>query len=449
MPTTHAAESSSAALARSTTAAVAPPTAAPRLSRMADGLRGSSILGIAAEIRALVAGGTPVCNLTVGDFAPSEFRIPAGLERRIAAALARGETNYPPSNGMPALRQAVAALYAEHLGLEYDAGSIVVCGGSRPAIFAAYQCLVDPGDRVVYPAPSWNNDAYCQMAGAEAVPVPCDASTAFLPTRAALGRSLRGARLLALNSPLNPAGTAIDADALGEICDLVLEENARRGEGERPLYLMYDQVYWMLRFGGTPHVTPSGVRPAMAPYTVYVDGISKALAATGLRVGWLAAPADLAPRMSDFLGHVGAWAPRAEQVAVADFLGARDEVDAFVAETCAGLEARLDAAHDGLAAMRERGLPVDVSRPMGAIYLSARFALVGARTADGETLETNEAVRRYLLREAAVAVVPFQAFGVTGEDGWFRLSVGAVSMADIAAALPRVEAALAAVTPGG
>lgn len=429
-------------------APAAAPSAAPRLSRMAAGLHGSSILGIAAEIRALVADGARVCNLTVGDFAPAEFRIPPGLERRIADALGRGETNYPPSNGLPTLREAVCALYRERLGLDYAATDIVVCGGSRPAIFATYQCLVDPGDRVVYPAPSWNNDAYVHVAGAEGVVVECDAAGAFLPTPDALARALRGARLLALNSPLNPAGTAFDADTLGTICDLVLAENARRGPGERPLYVMYDMVYWMLRFGGVPHATPHGLRPAMAPYTIVVDGISKAFAATGLRVGWLAAPADLAGRMSDFLGHVGAWAPRPEQVATAAFLAARDEVDAYVAETCAAVEARLDALHDGLLAMRARGLPVDATRPMGAIYLSARLDVLGARTPDGETLATNEAVRRYVLQAAGVAVVPFQAFGVTADDGWFRLSVGSVSMAEIAEALPRLEQAVAALTRG-
>jgi aspartate aminotransferase len=186
----------------------------------------------------------------------------------------------------------------------------------------------------------------------------------------------------------------------------------------------------------------------MAPYTIFVDGISKAFAATGLRVGWLAAPPDLAGRMSDFLGHVGAWAPRAEQVATASFLGARGEVEEFVAGITAGLEARLDAMHDALEGMRARGLPVDVSRPMGAIYVSARFALVGARTPDGEVLATNEDIRRYLLRAAGFAAVPFQAFGVEAEDGWFRLSAGAVSMAEIAAAMPRVEAAVRAVARG-
>src|SRR5437763_1508252 len=136
------------------------PTPARRLSRMADQLYGSQILGIDAEIRAMGADGAQVCHLTLGDLSPAAFRIPQGLERRITEALARGETNYPPSNGIPALRAAVAALYRERLGLTIDPASVVVCGGSRPAIYASYRCLVDPGDRVVYPTPSWNNDAY-------------------------------------------------------------------------------------------------------------------------------------------------------------------------------------------------------------------------------------------------------------------------------------------------
>jgi aspartate aminotransferase len=131
-------------------------------------------------------------------------------------------------------------------------------------------------------------------------------------------------------------------------------------------------------------------------------------------------------------------------VAVADFLGAPEEVDAFVRDMHAGVEARLDALHAGLQALGARGLPVEVSRPMGAIYLSARFALNGRRAPDGAALVTNEDVRRYLLGAAGCAVVPFQAFGVERDDGWFRLSVGAVSLGEIEAVLPRLAAAIEA-----
>jgi len=241
---------------------------------MAGGLVGSEILKIAAEIRAVVASGRAVCNLTVGDFSPSEFRIPEFLEAKIEEALQRGETNYPPSNGMPQLREAVRDFYERWLGLEYPVESILITGGARPGIYATYRTLVDPGERVVYPVPSWNNNHYSHLVGADGVAVVCEAKDAFLPTRAKLEAPLRGARLLALNSPLNPTGTAFTAEALGEICDLVLAENARRGAGECPLYLMYDQVYWMLTFGDIVHVNPVSLRPEMRRYTVFADGIS-------------------------------------------------------------------------------------------------------------------------------------------------------------------------------
>lgn len=420
---------------------------ASRISGMAGSITGSEILKIAAGVRALMAAGQDVCNLTVGDFAPSEFRIPPAVERGIVEALARGETNYPPSDGIPALREAVRTLYGRTLGFTPDVASVVVTAGSRPGIYATYRTLVDKGDRVVYPAPSWNNNHYVQLVGADGVAVACSADTRFMVTRDLLAPHVRGARLIALCSPQNPTGTTFTAESLAAICDLVLEENARRGADERPLYLLYDQVYWTLTFGDTQHVHPIGVRPAIAPFAIYVDGISKALAATGVRVGWVVAPPDVAAPMSGFLGHVGAWAPKAEQAAVASFLGDARGMGEYGAAMIAGLRARLELLHAGLEAMRNDGLPVEVISPEGAIYLSVRFALAGATAPDGSALRTDEDVRAYLLRAAGAAVVPFQAFGVRGDSGWFRLSVGAVSMDAIARALPRIRDAVAAVMP--
>jgi aspartate aminotransferase len=415
---------------------------ARRASVLGESLVGSEILRIAAEIRAMRAAGTQICNLTVGDFDPTEFRIPRGLEERIQEGLKRGETNYPPSEGVLPLRQAVSDFYERWMGLKYPATRVLITGGSRPGIYGTFRTLVDPGDRVVYAVPSWNNNHYCHLTDAVAVPVTCGPDESFLPTPELLEDAVRGARLLALNSPLNPAGTAFDADTLAAICDLVLAENRRRSRAERPLYVMYDQVYWMLTFGGTKHVDPVSLRPEMEPYTVIVDGVSKAFAATGIRVGWVAGPDDIIPRMSNLLGHVGAWAPRAEQIATAQYLAMDADVKTFRGEFTRGLEVRLNTLHKGLMAMRADGLPVDAIEPMGAMYLSARFALNGRRTRAGTLLRTNEEIRRYLLQEAGLAMVPFQAFGGADESGWFRLSVGAVSVAEIQRVLPVVRRAL-------
>lgn len=413
-----------------------------RLSSMAEGLIGSEILKIAADIRAMTAEGKTICNLTVGDFNPAEFSIPRFLEENILEALQRGETNYPPSDGMMALKKSILAFYERWFGLQYPLESVLVTGGSRPGIYGTYRAVVDPGDTVVYPVPSWNNNHYCYLVGARGVPVVCGSQDAFLPTRTLLEPVIRGARLLALNSPLNPTGTAFTKHALEEICDMVLEENTRRSDGERPLFLMYDQVYWMLTFGSTVHYNPVSLRPALEPYTIFVDGISKPFAATGVRVGWVVGPPDIVQRMSGFIGHVGAWAPRAEQVAVAKLLSATDQIKGYHKKMKAGLQSRLTALYKGLLALRGEGFPVDAITPMGAIYLTARFALNGKRTPSGETLKTNEDIRRYLLHNAGLAIVPFQAFGMSDESGWFRLSVGAVSLKDIDEMLPRLTSAL-------
>lgn len=417
---------------------------AHRLSTLASSLLGSEILKIAADVRALAAAGQEICNLSVGDFAPSEFRIPELVERGIVEGLRRGETNYPPADGTLPLREAVRTLYRRELGLDPALASVIVMSGARPGIYSTYRALVDPGDRVVYPTPSWNNPYYVQLVGATGVPVPCDASTRFMPTRAALEHAVRGARLLVLCSPQNPAGTVFSEDALGEICDLVLEENARRGADERPLYVMFDQMYWTLTFGSARHVHPVQLRPAMAAYTITIDGASKSLAATGIRVGWIVAPADVAGPMSVIVGHMGAWAPKAEQGAVASFLEDGAAFAAHRAEMVAKVRARLDALYVGLAAMRDDGLPVDVIAPEGAIYLSARFALAGRVAPDGSRLDSDEAVRAYLLRAAGMAVVPLRAFGSHDDTGWHRLSAGAVSLDAIARMVPRLRSALIA-----
>lgn len=417
---------------------------AARTSRLARSITPSEILRIFREVQALAQSGREITNLTIGDFSPHEFRIPRALEDAVVEAVRAGECVYPPGMGVAALRSAIRDFYAHRLGHEFPLERILVTSGARPAIYSLFRALVDPGDRVAYGAPSWNNNYYCQLVGAEPVGIPCDASTNFLPTVDALRPALRGARLLSLNSPLNPTGTVFDAERLGAICDLVLEENARRGAGERPLYLMYDQVYWMITAPGVDHVEPLGVRAEMAPYLVLVDAISKAFAATGLRVGWAVGPDDVIRAMAAIVDHVGSWAPRPEQVATARVLSDHDVVDAFMSDMRRAASARLQATYDGLTAMHAEGLPVDCVRPQGAIYVSARFALFGLHTPDGQRLESDDDVRRYLLAAAGLAAVPFGAFGAERDQGWFRLSIGVTSVQGIERLLPRIRSALMA-----
>ncbi|MDI1475182.1 aminotransferase class I/II-fold pyridoxal phosphate-dependent enzyme [Polyangium sp. y55x31] len=409
------------------------------LSALARGVIGSEILKIASEIRAMKAKGAQICNLTVGDFDPAYFPIPAELCEGTRAALAEGHTNYPPSDGVLVLREALVRFYERELGLKYPLESVLVAGGARPLLYGAYRTLIDPGDVAVYPVPSWNNNHYAYLSGARAVEIPVSAASNFFPTADDFRPHIGAARLLLINSPLNPTGTVIARDELQRIAELVLEENRRRqAENLRPVFLVYDQVYWMLTHGDARHETPVSLVPEIAPYTIMLDALSKSFCATGMRVGWGFMPPAVRRRMADILGHVGAWAPKAEQVATAALLDTPDAMHTFLSGAKAKVKERLDALFAGFSAMKREGLPVDAIAPQGAIYLSARFDWMG-KTIRGRTIQTNDEIRKVLLEEAGLAVVPFQAFGLREENGWFRLSVGAVSMDDIQAAFPRLR----------
>src|SRR5262245_3055653 len=408
------------------------------LSRIARGLIGSEGLPIAAEVRAAVAAGREVCNLTVGDFDPREFPLPRKLAEGVRAALEAGHTNYPPSNGVLELRKAVVEFYRRELGLDYPLDSVIVAGGARPLIYATYRALLDPGDAVVFPVPSWNNNHYAYLTGARAVALEVRREHRFHPTAEQVAAALPEAQLVALCSPLNPTGTAIDPATLTAICRAIVDENRRRERnGQRPVFLMFDQVYWATTLDRRPPVTPPALVPEVAPWTVLIDAISKSLAATGLRVGWSLAHPAVTARMSDLLGHVGAWAPKPEQVASAAFLSDAPAFQEFRGQMAERLRVRLDALHHGFERMRGRGVAVESVPPEGTLYLSVRFPVGGSFR--GRALKTNEDVRKLLLDEAGVAAVPFQAFALPREDGWFRLSVGAVSLAAIESGLARLE----------
>ena len=412
------------------------------LSDLAQNLTGSTILKIAAEIRGMVAQGRDICNLTIGDFNPKEFPVPSILVDAATQSFVDGHTNYPPPDGVVALRQAVVRLFERELGLRYPLESVLITGGNRPLLYGTYRVLVNRGDAVLYPVPSWNNNHYCNMLGARPIEMVMRREQNFLPTADDIRPHLGEARLLVLNTPLNPAGTMISAEELTRISEMIVEENQRRANaGKAALYLLYDQIYWMLQFGSSKHVTPVELVPEMAAYTIFVDGISKGMAATGLRVGWAVAPPHIIAPMKDIMGHVGAWAPHPVQVATAKVLDDTEGLGIYHQTMLREAEARLQALYQGFSAMAADGLPVEAVPPQGAIYLSVRFDLRG-KTIGDTTFTDNEAIRRYLLEQAGCAVVPFQAFGLREETGWMRLSIGAVSLAQIEAMLPRVRAAL-------
>ncbi|RYY38990.1 MAG: aminotransferase class I/II-fold pyridoxal phosphate-dependent enzyme [Chitinophagaceae bacterium] len=361
-----------------------------KLSHLSETLIGSEIVKLGGEIRERIRQGETIYNFTVGDFDPK-----------------------------------------------------------IPLIYALYRAICDKGDKVIYAVPSWNNNHYTHFVGGEHVIVEAHPEDNFMPTADNLRPHLEGAVLLSLCSPQNPTGTTFRRDDLKAICDLVVQENERRGAQEKKLYVLFDQMYWQLTYGDIEHYDPVSLHPGMRPYTIFVDAVSKVFAGTGVRVGWSMGPSVILNKMKAILSHVGAWAPMAEQKAVAKFLVQFDAIERFLAHFKKELEERLRRIYEGLILLRSEGLPVDAVAPEAAIYLTIKIDAVGRTTADGTFLQDQSAVTSYILKEAKLAVVPFYAFGAPRNTPWYRLSVGTCHKEEIDEMLGKLRAALRGLRAAG
>jgi aspartate aminotransferase len=411
------------------------------LSKLAETMVGSEIVRLGNEISERIRQGEKIYNYTIGDFDPSIFPIPKELEELIIQSYQKHFTNYPPGEGVAELRQAVSNFIYDNEGIKYATNEILIASGGRPLIYTLFKTIIDKGDKVIYAVPSWNNNHYVHMNDG----VHCIINTThlnnFMPTAADIAPHLKDARLICLCTPQNPTGTTLNRSELEQICDLVLEENNRRGDEEKKLYLMFDQMYWTLTYRNTQHYNPVSLRPEMKKYTIYIDGISKAFAATGVRVGWAFGPVDVIAKMKALLSHIGAWAPMAEQKATAEFLLQKEVIYHFLEQFKSALEIRLNKIYDGFIELKQKGFNVDAVAPQAAIYLTIKLDLKG-KTANGKLLATQAEVTDYILSEAKLAVVPFYAFGADKQSPWYRLSVGTCKLEELDKMFEKLERAL-------
>lgn len=413
-----------------------------KLSHLAETLIGSEIVKLGNAINERIRNGETIYNFTIGDFNPSEFPIPVELEQLIIEAYQQKKTSYPAAEGILDLRKSISQFIQDWEGLHFTPAEIQVASGGRPLIYALFKVIVDKGDKVVYGVPSWNNNHYVHLTEGQHCEVNCLPENDFMPTVEDLKPHIKGASLICLCTPQNPTGTTLGKNALAEICELILEENASRGPEEKKLYLMFDQMYWTLTYGDTIHYNPLTLNPAMKPYTIFIDGISKVFSATGVRVGWALGPENVIAKMKAILSHLGAWAPMAEQHAVAKYLPMKDAISTYLTHFKSEIAFRLQSIYEGIIALKQKGFKVDAIAPQAAIYLTIQIDLVGSKTAEGTVLATQSDVTQYILSEAKIAIVPFSAFGAGANSSWYRLSVGTCRKQDIPTVLAQLGAAL-------
>lgn len=411
-----------------------------KLSQLAETLIGSEIIKLGGEIRERIRKGQKIYNFTIGDFDPSIFPIPMELEDAIVEAYRQHFTNYPAAEGNLDLRESIALFLKNYQKLDYHVDEILVASGGRPLIYAIFRTICDKGEKIIYAVPSWNNNHYTHFVGGEHVIIEAKSENNFMPVAKDIKPYLHGAVLLALCSPQNPTGTTFSKQGLEDICDMIILENKNR-EGKK-LYLLFDQMYGHLTYGSIKHYDPVSLRPEMRDYTIYVDAISKIFAATGVRVGWSMGPAFIMGKMKAILSHIGAWAPMAEQKAVASFLQNKEAINRYLVHFKWEVEERLRKIYHGIRQLKKEGFDVDAVEPEAAIYLTIKISLTGKKLVDGTILKNQADVTSYILQHAGLAVVPFYAFGADNNSPWYRLSVGTCKKEEIEEMIEKLRKAL-------
>ncbi|MGB4777241.1 aspartate transaminase [Microbacterium sp.] len=377
----------------------------------------------AARVRQLKAQGRAILDLTIGE---PNFDTPQHVKDAAVAAIAAGDTKYTPVNGTPELREAIRGALRRAVGIEYADSELTVGGGGKQVIFLAFMASLDAGDEVLVPAPYWVS--YPDMVRAnEGVPVivPTSAEEGYKLTASALEAAIgRRTTWLVLNSPGNPSGAVYTRPELTAIAEVLRRHPA--------VSVLSDEIYREISFTGEAAPSLVSVAPDLRHRVLVVNGVSKAYAMTGWRIGYAAGDPALITAINTLQSQTSSCPSSISQAAaVAALSGPQD----FVAETVAVYRQRRDAAVSGLAAID--GLqPVE---PDGAFYVYVDCTgLIGRRTPDGDVLENDQDIALYLLERAGVAVIQGSAYGWSP---FFRISF-ATDLDTIVAAVDAIAAAV-------
>lgn len=369
----------------------------------------------------LQAEGVDILDLTVGE---PDFDTPEHIKQAAYQAIARGETNYTPTPGTPALRQAVQRKLLRENQLAYDINQIVIANGAKQIIFNAFAATLNDGDEVLVPVPYWPTfPDSVKFNGGEPVLLDCPLEQGFKlqpqQLAAAIGPKTRW---LVLNSPGNPSGAVYDAAELAALA-AVLRQHPQ-------VLVLLDELYEHVLFDGRQHQSLLNVAPDLKDRILLVGGVSKTYAMTGWRIGFGAGPKILTDAMAVVQSQNSSGAGSVSQAAaVAAFNGGLD----FLVPQLAAYQQRRDSLVDALSTVD--GL--SVSSPAGAFFVLCRCAdVLGRIRPDGRTLASEEDVLSYLL-ESGVSGVAGSAYGLSP---YFRLSI-ATDLASVREAGRRIQTA--------
>ncbi len=395
--------------------------AAFRRSRRASALQLSEIVQISEAAKAMKAAGAPVLSFGTGE---PDFPTPAHICAAAHRAALEGETGYPPTQGTLRLRTAVA----DQAGFVTSAANIIVSTGAKQVISNAFLATLDPADEVIVPAPYWTSYGdIIAMCEATLVPVPCPAADGFLLSPEALEAAITPkTRWLMLNSPGNPSGAMYSVDQLRALAE-VLRRHPH-------VWVLVDEIYRHIAYA--PFTSFCAAAPDLMDRTLVVDGVSKAHAMTGWRLGWGIGPEPLIRTMVAVQGQSTSGASSISQAAaLAALTGPQDHLALRNAE----FRKRRDYTVEAL----NQICGITCPNPQGAFYVFPSCSgLIGKHTPKGTVIDSDAAFCEYTLKQGLVALVPGRAFGLPGH---FRLSY-AYAMDDLRTGIARIAAAAATLT---
>ena len=391
---------------------------ASRVSTRVQALKLSETLALGARARELRAQGHSVISFAAGE---PDFDTPEDVREAGVDAIRAGHTRYTAVGGVQELRAAIAEKLRRENGLTYTPGEIVVSNGAKHSIWNAFLTLIEPGDEVLIPVPYWVTfPELVRLVGGDPVFVRPKPGSMKIGAEELAGAITKRSKLLVLNSPNNPSGAMYSREELAAIGEVVL----RHG-----LFVLSDEIYEQLVFGGARHVSIASLGPELRDRTIVVGGVSKTWAMTGWRIGFAASPADLAEGMERLQGQsTSNPAAVSQQAALRAFTGPRGSVDAMRDR----FARRREFIVQRLSGMRG----VKLVPPDGAFYA---FPDMSERIREARNGVSDSAgLSDFLIDEARIVCVPGSAFGM---EGHLRLSY-AVSDEDIEEGLNRLEAAL-------
>jgi aspartate aminotransferase len=380
----------------------------------------SATVAITQKARELAREGRDVIALSAGE---PDFDTPQHVKDAAIRAMAEGKTKYTNVDGIPELKEAVAAKFRRDNGLNVTAADCFVGSGGKQIIFNALLATLNPGDEVVVPVPFWvSYPEIVRLCGAEPVLARADASTGFKLTPAALAAAItRRTKWLILNTPSNPSGAAYTAEELRGLAQVLL--------GQPHVHILTDDIYEPLVYDGGKFATIAQVEPALQARTLTMNGVSKSQAMTGWRIGYCTGPRELLAAMTKLQGQSTTNASSISQWAAVEALNGPQD---FLKDWLKVFQARRDLVVDGLNA--SEGVTCLV--PQGAFYVFPSCeGLLGKTSAGGKALESDEDFVMALLEETGVALVQGSAFGLPGH---FRLSYAAAD-AELQKAVERIQ----------